>query len=135
MDKASIAYELAQFLADPAQSAPRSFVLRNLNFDSGTAVITRASRRTLQDVATVLKAFGTARVMLQGHTDSLGDPTANYDLSLARANATQAALQALGVDAARLSTAGFGADRPVQANDTPEGRALNRRTELLVITK
>ncbi len=135
IDKDSVAYELAQFLADPAQSAPRSFVLRNLTFDSGTADITRASRRTLQDVATVLQAYGTAKVMLQGHTDSVGNPTANYDLSLARANAAQAALLALGVDAARLSTAGFGADRPLQANDTPEGRAQNRRTELLVIVK
>lgn len=135
IEKSSVAYELAQFLADPAATAPRGFVLRNLNFDSGTADITRASRRTLQEVATVLKAFAGARVMLQGHTDNIGDPTANYDLSLARANAAQAALQALGVDAARLSTAGFGADRPLQPNDTPEGRALNRRTELLVTVK
>ena len=133
--KGSVAYELALFLADPSRSAPQSFVLHNLNFDPATAVITRESQRVLRDVASVLKAYAIARVMLQGHTDITGDPASNYDLSLARANATRKALIAQGIDASRLTTAGFGADRPLRPNSSAEGRALNRRTELLVTVK
>ena len=133
--KNSAAYALAKFLADPEAEAPRSFVLRNLNFTSGTADIARESQRTLIDVAHVLKAFGNARVMLEGHTDNVGGPDSNYELSQARANAAQDALIRLGIAPARLTAAGFGAARPLAGNDSAAGRKRNRRTELLVTVK
>ena len=131
----SAAYEVATFLADPDTSAPRSFVLRDLNFTSGTAEITAESKRTLKEVARVLKAYSNARVMLQGHTDNVGSPDSNYALSRDRADAAQDALIRLGIAPARLTTAGLGADRPLASNDSAAGRRRNRRTELLVTVK
>ncbi len=133
--KGSTAYELAQFLADPESAAPHSFVLRNMHFASGTADITAESRPTLVDVSRVLNVFANARVMLQGHTDNVGAADDNYALSQSRANAAQDILIKLGIAPARLTTAGFGANRPIANNDTPAGRRANRRTELLVTVK
>ncbi len=131
----SVAYELAQFLADGTAPVPRSFVLRNLTFDTGTARISGASQATIDAVAQVLKSFGTARLELQGHTDSAGAAASNLSLSAARAQAVQAALVALGIAPERLAAQGFGADRPVADNATPDGRAQNRRTEIVVVAR
>jgi OOP family OmpA-OmpF porin len=74
-------------------------------------------------------------VRLDGHTDNVGDRASNVDLSLARANAVARLLTERGVQASRITTAGFGPDRPVASNDTEEGRASNRRIELTVTRK
>ena len=92
-------------------------------------------RSTVNDLAQVLKAYPNSQVQLVGHTDNTGTPEANQTLSLDRANAVKGMLVAQGVGADRISTAGFGQDRPVASNDTEEGRARNRRTELNVTRK
>ena len=135
MSPDSVAYELAQFLADPNLTTPHSFVLRNLNFDSGTARISASSQATTGDVAKVLVAYSTAKVALQGYTDDRGNAGTNRKLSQARADAVRDALISLGVAPERLGAAGFGAENPLQSNATPLGRANNRRTELLVTAK
>ena len=81
----------------------------------------------------MLVAHPTARVRLEGHTDSTGTVDTNRQLSQSRAEATKRYLTEHGVDAGRIETAGLGASRPLATNDTPEGRAENRRTELVVI--
>ena len=69
-----------------------------------------------------------------GHTDATADPVHNEHLSYERANAIKAALVERGIEKSRLAAAGAGEKRPVAANDTPEGRALNRRVELIRFT-
>jgi K(+)-stimulated pyrophosphate-energized sodium pump len=74
-------------------------------------------------------------VQLEGHTDNTGDPEANKKLSVDRAEAVKALLVAGGIDAARIKTAGWGQEKPIASNDTEEGKAKNRRTELTVTKK
>jgi OOP family OmpA-OmpF porin len=132
----SINYNLARFLADKsAADVPKTFVFDHLNFDSATTNLTPESVATVNDLAAVLKAYPSAQVQLVGHTDNTGLPAANQTLSLDRANAIKSTLVAQGVGADRISTAGYGSDRPVASNDTEAGRAQNRRLELNVTSK
>jgi outer membrane protein OmpA-like peptidoglycan-associated protein len=64
-----------------------------------------------------LKAYPNAQIQLDGHTDNTGNPQANQQLSLARANAVKAMLVSDGIDANRISTVGYGQDRPLPSND------------------
>jgi OmpA-OmpF porin, OOP family len=132
----SINYNLARFLADKsATDVPKTFVFDHLNFDSATTNLTPESVATVNDLASVLKAYPSAQVQLVGHTDNTGLPAANQTLSLDRANAIKGTLVAQGVGADRISTAGYGPDRPVASNDSEAGRAQNRRLELNVTSK
>jgi outer membrane protein OmpA-like peptidoglycan-associated protein len=127
--------QLAQFLAAPDGQLPKRFVLDNLNFDTATAVFVPGAATTLDSVATVLKAHPTAQIVLEGHTDNVGDPASNRALSQSRADAVKSALVARGVAADRISTAGIGQQQPIATNDTEEGRAQNRRTEIVVMRR
>jgi outer membrane protein OmpA-like peptidoglycan-associated protein len=132
----SINYNLARFLGDPsATSLPKNFVFDHLNFQTASTQLTPESVPTVNDLAQVLKAYPNSQVQLVGHTDSTGTPEANQTLSLDRANAVKDVLVTQGVAADRISTAGFGQDRPLASNDTEEGRARNRRLELNVTRK
>jgi len=132
----SINYNLARYLADNnATDVPRTFVFDHLNFESGTPQLTPDSNKTVNDLAQVLKAYPNAQVQIVGHTDNTGSAAANQVLSLARAEAVKGMLVSQGVGTDRITTQGFGADRPVASNDNEEGRARNRRVELNVIRK
>jgi len=129
-------FKLAQFLADGNdQTLPRTFVFDHLNFASASTQITPESEQTLKDLTTILKAYPTVNVRLEGHTDSVGAQEANKMLSQNRADAIRATLVASGVDAKRMETAGWGEERPIASNDTDEGRAKNRRLEMTVLSK
>jgi outer membrane protein OmpA-like peptidoglycan-associated protein len=114
---------------------PQGFILRDLTFSKDSAEISPMSRPVLDDVASVLATHGNARVRVEGHTDPSGVPAANRQLSQARAEATKRYLISRGVDGSRIEAAGYGADRPIASNDTATGRAQNRRTELVVLSK
>jgi outer membrane protein OmpA-like peptidoglycan-associated protein len=132
----SLDYNLAQFLANGNNSElPKTFVFDNLNFTTGTTQLTPESVPTVNDLIVILKAYPVAEVQLVGHTDNTGDPAANTKLSQDRANAVRDMLVNSGVDTNRISTAGYGQDKPIASNDTDEGRAKNRRTELVVTKK
>ena len=73
------------------------------------------------------------KIRITGHTDGLGNTRDNLELSLSRARAVRDYLVEMGVDQSRLEVEGMGARRPLATNDTPEGRARNRRTEIEVI--
>jgi outer membrane protein OmpA-like peptidoglycan-associated protein len=129
----SFNHSLATFLSDATVSQlPRSFVFDHLNFESATTTLTADSEPTVRNLVAILKAHPTAQVRLEGHTDTAGDVMENQKLSMARAEAVKAALVSGGIEAGRIATAGYGATRPTASNETEEGRAQNRRLELVV---
>ena len=80
-----------------------------------------------------MKENPTVKVRFEGHTDSRGSRELNTKLSDNRAKAVMNYMIANGIEKNRVSGKGFGPDRPVASNDTEEGRALNRRTELVIV--
>jgi outer membrane protein OmpA-like peptidoglycan-associated protein len=115
-----------------ALTANGSVALHNILFDTGKATIKPESASALAPVVEVLKNDAALRLEIQGHTDNVGQPAANLKLSQERAAAVKAYLvQNFAIDAARLTTAGFGDTKPAAPNTTEEGRAKNRRVELV----
>ena len=105
-----------------------------IQFETGAARILPPSFKILDGVVEVLKSRpGVTLVEIQGHTDSVGDPGKNKTLSLERANSVRAYLIRKGIAPERLSTAGFGPEKPLATNDTPEGRQQNRRVEFHIL--
>jgi chemotaxis protein MotB len=107
-------------------------------FASGSATIGADGRDALKKVAQALRGLQAKAVRVEGHTDNVptgaGGPfPSNWELSAARALAVVRFLQESGVDPTRLSAAGFGEFQPIQANETPEGRSLNRRIDITLV--
>jgi hypothetical protein len=119
---------------EQALQTKQHFDLYGLHFNSNEALIQSESKSLLDDIATALKNFPDWHLRIIGHTDSTGDPEHNVHLSSDRAIAIEAALVDRGVDPQRLVTAGLGESRPIASNATPDGRALNRRVELIRVT-
>ncbi len=106
--------------------------LYGIYFESASAELNAASRPTLQQIAAVMQRHADWTLTIEGHTDSIGGPAFNLDLSNRRAASVKAELaDRFGVPAARLATKGYGLTRPVETNGTIEGRARNRRVELV----
>ena len=115
-----------------ALSTGQPATLADLVFPSGKADLAPGDYPSLAQVAAWLDANPTARIELVGHTDASGNADANTALSLARAEAVRDALVTLyGIDPARIATRGAGPLDPIASNDTPEGRAQNRRVEVI----
>ncbi len=102
-----------------------------IHFDTGKATIKPESQRIVGEIAALLTGHAELRVSIEGHTDNTGTPQGNKTLSDARAKAVVEAVVAQGVEASRLSAAGWGQDKPVADNATEEGRAKNRRVEVV----
>jgi outer membrane protein OmpA-like peptidoglycan-associated protein len=83
--------------------------------------------------AVVLLKRSDKPVVVEGHTDNVGTHDYNLALSEARAKTVAGALEARGVPASRITTRGLAYDQPVASNDTPEGQARNRRTEIVIV--
>lgn len=107
-------------------------VTRGILFDSGSDRIKAESYGTMKDIASVLTENVGVRVRIIGHTDSDGEDATNIDLSKRRAAAVKEALsKEFAIDAGRMETDGKGESLPVGANDTPQGKANNRRVEFV----
>jgi len=111
------------------QKVGAKIILEGVLFDTGKATITPASDSVLVKAYETLVAYPDMNVKISGHTDNVGKRDKNVKLSLDRANAVKAWLVKRGIDEARMTTEGFGPDKPITLNDTPENKAKNRRIE------
>jgi len=102
-----------------------------INFDFDKAIIKPESRPTVNEVIRMMKQSPDLKLSINGYTDNVGTHEYNVKLSQARAAAVVEALAKAGIAADRLSSAGFGDSAPIADNDKPEGRAKNRRVELV----
>ena len=109
------------------------FRFNNLNFASGSAVIDGESGLEVDNLSAILKAYEDVKVSIEGYTDSKGNPDSNVTLSQQRAEAVRTRLIAAGIADSRITTQGFGAANPVADNETAEGRAQNRRIEVVIV--
>jgi outer membrane protein OmpA-like peptidoglycan-associated protein len=108
------------------------FVTHGILFDTGSDRLKPESGAVLKSIAAGLQANASLKWKIEGHTDSTGDAALNLDLSKRRAAAVkQVLVSEFQIDAARLTTDGLGATKPLEPNDTPQGRAQNRRVEFV----
>lgn len=125
--------ELQPIMSDTTAAAMPSIgkpvALRNVFFETGSASLLPQSAAELDRLVALLTQMPDLRVQINGHTDNVGNDQDNQTLSEQRAKAVHDYLLNKGIDKARLRFKGFGESKPVETNDTPEGRAKNRRTE------
>jgi OOP family OmpA-OmpF porin len=107
-------------------------VSHGILFDSGSAKIKAESYKTLADISQLLTDDTALKLSIEGHTDSDGSDAANLTLSQNRSDAVKTYLvQTYKIDAGRLETKGWGETKPIDTNDTAEGKANNRRVEFV----
>jgi len=109
--------------------------LEGVYFDFDKATIKPEGKAVLNEAAALLKKHERVVVEVAGHTDSVGSEAYNQGLSERRANSVKQYLTEQGVTATRLTARGYGEAQPVASNDTKEGRAENRRVELIVLDR
>jgi outer membrane protein OmpA-like peptidoglycan-associated protein len=102
-----------------------------INFETGKSVIKPESKPVMDQLVTMLKNNPELKVAIEGHTDNVGTAASNKTLSEARAQAVMKALVANGIGAARLTAKGWGQEKTIADNATEEGRAKNRRVEIV----
>lgn len=101
-------------------------------FATGQHELLPIAKQKLTDVAKALQDQGFEKIVVEGHTDSRGSDENNQQLSLKRAESVRQHLISQGIDANKAEAKGMGESTPVASNDTPEGRANNRRVEIIV---
>ena len=105
---------------------------QDLLFETNSAALRPDLRRDLQSIAASISRYPDTRIEVIGHTDNTGSAAFNQDLSQRRAGSVANILRDSGVPPTRLTSFGRGEEQPVSSNLTPEGRALNRRVEIII---
>jgi OOP family OmpA-OmpF porin len=119
----------------PKEVAKFSGVIKGIQFDFGKATIRRESNKLLDEAVKVLQTYPELRIQISGHTDNVGEPAKNLELSQARADSVKAYFTGKGIDAGRIETRGAGETEPVADNATDAGRQQNRRIEFKLLQK
>ena len=133
----SVGYQSVRFAestpdASDSIMATGRYVTHGIRFDTNSDRLQPESAYVIQSVAKALAANPALKLLIEGHTDAVGAAALNLDLSKRRAEAVKSVLVSqFSVDAARLATNGLGATKPMDTNDTPQGRAQNRRVEFV----
>lgn len=109
--------------------------INDIYYATNSSEISEKSKAVLDEFAIYLQENESIRIAIQGHTDNVGKAEANLALSTDRAFSVKQYLESQGVSGDRLEYQGFGENVPFTTNDTEEGRALNRRTEFLILSK
>ncbi|MEE9208458.1 MAG: OmpA family protein, partial [Gemmatimonadota bacterium] len=107
-----------------------AFELTGASFETNTAVVNNSAMIVLSEVAATFRKHVDEKVVIRGHTDSTGTAEWNARLSLERARAVQSYLVAAGIHPSRMTVEALGSSEPVESNDTPAGRARNRRVQI-----
>jgi OmpA-OmpF porin, OOP family len=115
------------------QEIKQTLVLHGVNFKTASTELLEESYYVLEQVYNSLEAYPNVKVEIAGHTDNQGGKQYNYALSLGRAKSVVNYLVMRGISADRLVARGYGMDRPVGSNDSPDGRAKNRRVEVVPV--
>jgi outer membrane protein OmpA-like peptidoglycan-associated protein len=134
-------FSTAQKLIRPSEgevlwNSSNDLVLRmtGLKFEVGSADVTDEMMPLLDKVVEIVQMDNSSRIVVEGHTDASGDPATNQQLSEKRAYAVMMYLRrATGMSADRIRSLGYGSDKPIGSNDTPEGRAKNRRNDIVIM--
>jgi outer membrane protein OmpA-like peptidoglycan-associated protein len=109
----------------------QDFMALYINFDTNKATIKPDSKPIIDQIVVLLRENPSLRVSVEGHTDGMGTPVKNKTLSQDRAQSVVNALISAGIDKKRLSAVGWGQEKPVADNRTEEGKAKNRRVEIV----
>ncbi len=117
-----------------ASDSIRTVKFNYVNFETGSANLTPLSKYELDNLVEALNKYPNMTIEIAGHTDNTGDAAENQILSENRAKAVFDYITGKGIDANRLRAVGFGQTRPIDTNDTDEGRANNRRTEFYILS-
>lgn len=125
----------AQTMRQAIDSGASSFILAGVAFEEGSATLTPQSDASVGQLASVLREKPNSRVRIAGHTDATGDANANRQLAQRRAEAVRSALVEDGISANRVDVAAAGAEQPVASNNTQQGRDMNRRIEVQVLSR
>ena len=107
-----------------------TWIYKDIQFEVNKADLRKSSIPVLNEIVDALKAQPDLNIEIQGHTDSTGAHDYNVGLSQRRAKSVKAYLVYKGIDSGRMTTKGYGPDRPIASNTTKEGRARNRRVEV-----
>lgn len=127
--------KLQPVIINKDENSPKNepIVLENVFFATASAKLEERSKIELEQLKKLLNRYEKMRILLSGHTDNVGSPEDNQALSEARAKAVREYLIKVGIAPERLQFKGFGETQPRYSNETPQGRAGNRRTTFEVV--